>query len=296
MISKDEHERIVSSGTDVPEETPELAMAIDRVGISSNLVWVRLKDMLLPFDSEITVDLPATARGIHMSRIEDVITRASDRAFESIKSYADFLSSEILKTQRGTRVNVSLGGHLPFKFFCGISGKTSMEGVKVFVRTEKKEGKLSFSELGMEVCHITACPCTQAYMDTYLKELTTPLPLPTHSQRTVTRLYAEDITGNLEFIHLFDCLQDALNLTQGLLKRPDEAELVLAAHERPQFVEDVVRDICVSADKILADNVAEDAVIRIESKSIESIHTHNVTAGLVREFREIRSCVQGRQK
>ena len=303
-IERDEHRWIVSQGSDVPEQPPAFCLPIDKVGIESNLVWVNLPQGRLPFDASISFSLPGSYRGIHMSRIEEALTSTFRRSFSSLKEYARALAADALKAQRGRRVYITLSGEIPLVRTTQVSRRESVESLKVFLdltwsQTEAPapdeiEEKLV---LGIEVEHMTACPCTQAYHQAYLDGMdSNKLPLPTHSQRTITRLYIEDRLDMLGFTDLLLPADRALHLIQGLLKRPDEAELVLSAHKQPHFVEDVVRELAAAAADELAGKVHSDALMRIQSVSIESIHTHNVAARLEMSFGEIAKRLDKTQK
>jgi GTP cyclohydrolase FolE2 len=78
------------------------------------------------------------------------------------------------------------------------------------------------------------------------------------------------------FEEILECLESTLHVTQDLLKRPDEAEIVLKAHRFPQFAEDVVREIAKEVGKRFVRKLPDATEVIIESLSLESIHTHNV--------------------
>ena len=96
----------------------------------------------------------------------------------------------------------------------------------------------------------------------------------------MTRLSVEDSEDRLKYDDLVSCLERALHMTQGLLKRPDEAEMVLKAHQRPQFAEDIVRETAREAGRMFKDKLLPSSEITVESLSLESIHIHNVRAVL----------------
>ena len=65
--------------------------------------------------------------------------------------------------------------------------------------------------------------------------------------------------------------------TFEILKRDDEAAVVINAHNNPKFVEDVVRDVL----KRIVDKYQElpdDVHLTVRSESEESIHKHNAFA------------------
>lgn len=147
--------------------------------------------------------------------------------------------------------------------------------------------------LEVGVHHITACPCTQAYNRLLLAaesrrpdsapEAGGEVLQPTHSQRSHTRLTVSSpaaaarspLTGP-GVDDLLACLAAALHLSQDLLKRPDEAELVYAAHRRPQFAEDAVRETARMAGRILGGRLPAESRITITTVGLESIHRHDV--------------------
>ena len=66
--------------------------------------------------------------------------------------------------------------------------------------------------------------------------------MPTHSQRSQTWLHLRSAAQAPAHQEMLTCLENSLHLTQDLLKRPDEAEIVLKSHIHPQFAEDAVRE------------------------------------------------------
>jgi GTP cyclohydrolase-4 len=75
--------------------------------------------------------------------------------------------------------------------------------------------------------------------------------------------------------------------TYSILKRKEEAELVLNAHKQPKFVEDVVRDML---KQILQDyqKLPDDVLVITRSESEESIHKHNAFAERITTLGELR--------
>ena len=78
----------------------------------------------------------------------------------------------------------------------------------------------------------------------------------------------------MEANDLIDLVEGQLSApTKELLKREDEARLVYEAHQRPKFVEDVVRDVVamLRADPRVFS-------FQVGCESLESIHNHTVYA------------------
>ena len=111
--------------------------------------------------------------------------------------------------------------------------------------------------------------------------------MPTHSQRSRTMLMVEQQAGKPHWQNILACLEDSLHVTQDLLKRPDEAEIVLKAHQQPQFAEDAVRETARQAVRHFGARLPENSRIIINSRSLESIHIHDVTCRLSTSLAEL---------
>jgi parallel beta-helix repeat protein len=75
--------------------------------------------------------------------------------------------------------------------------------------------------------------------------------------------------------------------TYEVLKRSDEAKVVVHAHQQPRFVEDVVRTIL---GKLLEryPKLPDDTLVTVRSESEESIHKHNAFAERITTLGEVR--------
>ncbi|HOO64425.1 MAG TPA: GTP cyclohydrolase, FolE2/MptA family, partial [Synergistaceae bacterium] len=82
----------------------------------------------------------------------------------------------------------------------------------------------------------------------------------------------------------------------GLLKRPDEFFVVRKGHERPRFVEDVVREMAGNLLELFPELEEQDFVL-FRQENFESIHKHNAFAersALVGDLRqELSSGISG---
>ena len=292
LIPASEHQRVIACGADVPEERPGFALAINEVGISAKTVWVRLPQGLIPFSASIHVDLDVGRRGIHMSRMEEAISGLYDREFSGLGQYAVELSRAMLGRQHGNRGRVKVSGRLPMLKDTVVSGRTSVDTIEVSAEvfcTRYGQDITTRLMLGAGVWHITSCPCTQAYNQVLLGRLgPEDQPLITHSQRSFTRLIVEtDILARPAVEELVACLDAALHVTSDLLKRPDEAEIVLKSHKRPQFAEDAVRETAREAGRMFGDLFKPSTQVIIESASLESIHIHDVSCRLETTLAEV---------
>lgn len=281
LIDRHTHAKVLSSGTDVPEQVPSFAIHLDEVGIAGKTVWVLLPEGRLPFTASITVDLPDRIRGIHMSRLEQAIAELHERPFARLSHYAGALVEQVVARQRGSTARVSLAGKRPLLRQSSISRQVSVDPLLVRVEamiSRDHPGGITVSN-GVGVCHITSCPCTQVYnLDVFTERGN--CPMPTHSQRSQTWLHLRGAGQVPAHQDLLSCLENSLHLAQDLLKRPDEAELVLKSHVHPQFAEDAVRETARSVGRMFGAVLPGDTGVVIESLSLESIHIHDVCCRL----------------
>lgn len=289
VIREEDHKRTLETCVDIPKEAPDFPFPVSRVGINNKTAWVRLNHGLTPFSLEILVNLPAEMKGIHMSRIEECITRLLDTEFQDIGDYSLALAGAVLACQDGSEAEVFLSGKIPLLLETSSSGKISLDNLNVSAKSSVKQrqhGLQKKTEIGAGVHHITACPCTQAYNESLFKT-DSNIPMPTHSQRSLTWLQVERSGQSPGFDELLFCLDQALHLTSDLLKRPDEADIVLKAHQLPQFAEDTVRETARQAGLRFATSLPATTAITVRSESLESIHTHNVLAEIRTHLGEI---------
>jgi GTP cyclohydrolase I len=284
------HSKAINDGKDVPEQAPSFQIDLTEVGISGKTVWILLPQGKFPFSAEIFVNLPRHVRGIHMSRIEEVVSQLYDKDFSDISHYARDLATLVIERQRGTCARVLVSGKFPLKRKTSVSQRISVDAVDISaeVCSSGTGNDMSFKTMmGLSLCHITACPCTQVYNQTLFPSVNSFLPPLTHSQRAMTKLCLEVHGGHPTYEEILECLEATLHVTQGLLKRPDEAEIVLKAHRFPQFAEDAVRETARQVGKRFSKKLPASTEVIIESLSLESIHNHNVHCALKSDLGEI---------
>ena len=288
VLGPEAHRRALSKGRDVPEERPLHPIPVNLVGITGRTVWIRLPQGRLPFEAEIGTSLSGDRRGIHISRLLKAAAGLESIEFEGPLEYARALALEAKRTQGASTAEVAVKGKVPVLRRADVSGEEVLETVRVEAGvklTQEGEGE---EALSVTAAHLTACPCTQAYLQAAgASGKESGLPPPTHTQRCLTtlRLFSPRLETSWEALH--QALESALHLVQGLLKRPDEAELVLEASMKPQFVEDVVREVGAAVLCGPLSGLDPRTVVEVEALSTESIHDQDVTARLRTDLREL---------
>lgn len=295
FISDEKHRQVLETCIDVPEERPSFPIELQKVGISGKTVWVSLADNNgghIPFTARIFVTLPANRRGIHMSRIEQAISALHDKKFSGLPEYGILLATHILEAQNGQSVSVELSGRMPLIQQAPVSKLYSIDSIDITFAVELRKDKPIATEnvlVGAGVHHLTACPCTLSYNEVLFNRFHDPWPLATHSQRSRTELLVslknyEQLPG---YSLLVGILDSVLHVSQDLLKRPDETELVLKAHRLPQFAEDTVREVARAAAEKFKDALPPETRIQVNSLSLESIHIHDVECCLDTQLGDI---------
>ena len=300
FIPEDKHRQVLDRCVDVPEESPSFPLPLKKVGISGKTVWVSLIDNKgghIPFTARILVNLDANRRGIHMSRIEQVITSLHGREFTCLPEYGKLLAAHILSEQKARYVSLELTGQLPLIQQAPVSKLNSIDSIEVSFKValeKNRTGETLKTVAGAGVHHLTACPCTLSYNEVLFDRFNDPWPQATHSQRSKTQLAVSPPNdGQLPtYTELTGILDSVLHISQDLLKRPDETELVLRAHRYPQFAEDTVREVARAAGQKFKDTMAPETRIQVHSLSLESIHIHNVECFLDTSLGDILATLQ----
>ncbi len=273
---------------DVNDEEPRYKLPIDRVGVEG---------ISIPFytfvgghkiNSTLTIDayinLPPSMRGIHASRslesIQEVIYEFRDK-FMKVEEIASSISRELLiRHQYSTRSLVNVWGDIVLQVDTPVSMKSSLERFRIYGRAvcTNEVGELRCRKfVGVRVTGLTVCPSAQKSTFEQLKDIPRELS-PTHIQRGyLTILVEEPEEVNYDILDLINIATDSFSSpTYELLKKEDEAKVVIEAYRKPMFTEDVVR----RATSLLLELIGRDSDLElyVSYKSLESIHSHNLVA------------------
>mgnify|MGYP000902039341 CR=1 FL=1 len=252
---------------DVQSQPDQRRIAIDRVGVKSLRHPARVRceggalmHTVAVFD--MSVQLPETAKGTHMSRF-----------VELIESHPEPLAAEtlpLLLEHMLARLNAGEGhvvAHFPFFLVkeAPISRVKSTLDYEVVLTGHMKDGRAAVTT--RVVIPVTSlCPCS--------KEISV---YGAHNQRAHIAI---EVDGNepvsIEAI-IKIAEEQASSELYGVLKRTDEKYVTERAYENPKFVEDVARDVAAA---LMAD--ARVAAFKVEVENFESIHNHSAFAVIER--------------
>ena len=284
---------------DVQNRKNETGFKLTKVGVTSvrKLVHISRPDSKclsepLICTIDVFVDLPAEQKGSHMSRnlevIREIVNESTSSPATGIEDLAANISKLLLdKHEYATTANVNIEAEY-FKSNVTPHGKKTTEVYKLIGMAVNRRNEGISKTLGVQCIGMTACPCAQENVAQTLG-CSKDWPVITHNQRNVcTVIMTMDESAAVEADDLIDIINDSFSSpTFELLKRDDEAAVVINAHRNPRFVEDMVRIVLKKiVDKYPA--LPDDVEITVRSESEESIHKHNAFAERTATMAELR--------
>ena len=237
---------------------------------------------------DLFVDLPATQKGTHMSRNLEALADVLDeevvgRETSGLENLCLRLADRLLsRHDYATHAQVAVSADY-FLTRLNPGGRPTVEAYRIHAGAEAFRAGPPVRRIGVEVVGMSACPCAMETVRHKLREqgreLPADLPYITHNQRNRVHLVLELPPGeDVEAADLVDVCEAALSApTYEYLKRGDEGDLVLRAHNNPRFVEDVVREALAKAQERFGTRLRGSAVFA-SSEAEESIHKHNAYA------------------
>jgi GTP cyclohydrolase-4 len=287
---------------DLPDVQSSLAPSqfkLTRVGVTGvkKLVHIKRpnKNSALPLTvtMDLFVDLPAVQKGSHMSRNLELISEIIDRNLKTpVSDLESFCANtaELLLEKHDYATFSEVKAEADY--FLDVlypSGKQGSEPYTLIAEARaKRNGKLK-KLIGVKVVGMTACPCAMEVVRKLIDRKKN-YPVPTHNQRNIGTLMIEvpRETGLIDADDLIDIVEKSFSSpTYSILKRKEEAELVLKAHAKPRFVEDVVRSILSAVLKKYR-TLPDEVLVIARSESEESIHKHNAFAERITTLGELR--------
>jgi len=296
-----------NAGDDIPHQLPEIQLEIASAGMTRTQVPVSIQDPFRPAQSRsLQVSIEASAsvsgrkRGIHVSRFGDVIAATADRHYLSLEDCSQDVAERLRLSQGGpTRVRVDailpflelVPGRIPEKT------KQSLETLEICAETIL--GIKDIIGKGFEVgfSHMTACPCVQQtnrhaqmLLQGFIESGDTQAqPLMTHSQRSHTLVELQNTSIALEIPEMLSVIDQTVTRIQNTLPREYELQMVKRAHEKPQFMEDVVRSLMEKVFRYcITKGASDEGYLKIKTTSMESIHQFDLEAVIAYRIAELK--------
>lgn len=281
--------------TDVPESEALNNIPINEAGITNQQVYVTIDDLSDPktktpvlCDVTLAVDL-SDHRGIHMSRCEEALFEISKGTYSDLDQFALALAERLREKQASNLGIVKISGiHLHHRQ----TRKTARSSHdKVVLLSEAIASKSDpIQKTGVTAFNMTACPCTKTYtklsviprlkemgFDTeQINKILEIVLTGTHTQRGAITVIMDKKHPEISAREILGVLDETTHLVNELLKRPDEHDLVIRALQKPQFTEDVIRDVAQGLFERFGSVAPPDTRVIVESILNDSIHIHDV--------------------
>lgn len=296
------------AGDDIPQQNPIFPVSIPKAGVMLKHIPVKITD---PFDnnnisqitSEVTLmtEVPNSKRGIHMSRISNlvsqsicnIISNSTTKVYRNLQEYAAYLAQELNKSQYGESSSIEVSGVLSYleyvKGWKPSKDKTSLEHLILKASVINRNNNL-IESAGIQISNISACPCVQqTYKHTLNFSENTyaiDMPLLTHSQRCHTSVMLSNLSSELPIVPLLEMLDMTVVRTQNTLPREYELLNVYRAHKKPQFMEDIIRQVLMGTYNLFKDSFPE-STIKVSSLSMESIHDYDISSEIEISINEL---------
>ncbi len=252
---------------DIQSQFDSRNIHIDAVGVKGVrypvTISARGRPLTTVADLSLTVGLPASAKGTHMSRFIELL--------EAQTEALDPARFRELVLQMLRRLGAQTGEiAMRFPYFVAkaapVSGARSWLDHDVCWRGRvTAPGEYTFS-MQVTVPVTSLCPCSKEISE-----------YGAHNQRSHVMIEAE-LAGPMAIEELIAIAEVSASCeVYSLLKRADEKYVTEAAYDNPKFVEDLVRDVALALER--------DARIRayvVEAENFESIHNHSAFARIVR--------------
>jgi len=205
----------------------------------------------------LSVNLPHTNRGTHMSRLIEVLDR-----FKNEVSYhtLDVILLEIKKALNAEESHIEIAFPFFLRTRAPVSAMESTMSYDCLISASHARHLEIATRVDVPV-H-TLCPCS--------KEISR---FSAHNQRGTVAI----TVGMTKFIWIEDLIEiaevSASSPVYPLLKREDEKYITEHAYENPRFVEDVVREAALRLDGLPGLRYYS-----VEAENFESIHNHSAYA------------------
>lgn len=248
---------------DVQSRPDSRNLRIDAVGVKGLRYPVTIAAGAAPVPTiatwSMTVALPATERGTHMSRFVELLEAHEEPL--SVPRFQRLLAGVLERLDAAS-------GEIEMRFPYFVRKAAPVSGVQSQLDYEvcwhasvSDEGTGAFwMEVGVPATSL--CPCSKEISE-----------YGAHNQRSCITIRAE-LLAEMPIEALISIAERSASCElYGLLKRPDEKYVTERAYDNPRFVEDLVRDVALALEQDR--RVGQ---YTVEAENFESIHNHSAFA------------------
>ncbi len=243
---------------------------------------------------DVFVDLPSSQKGSHLSRnlelIAEVVESSLQKPVKGIEDLAAAMCRDLLERHEYATVS-EVRIHADYFLERQVpSGRKTTEAYTLMAKATYTKGKGVRKMIGVKVIGMTACPCAMETVQDIKGNSNPGCANITHNQRNICTVMLEVPEHcEVEANDLIDITEASFSSpTFEILKRSEEAMVVIVAHDNPKFVEDVVRgNLQLILKKYTA--LPDETLVTVRSESEESIHKHNAFAERVTTLGDLRT-------
>ncbi|MHA1684325.1 MAG: GTP cyclohydrolase MptA [Promethearchaeota archaeon] len=311
---------------DLQASKTQFQISINKVGLEDvkKRIEISRKDGRYSINLNINafINLPATQRGVHMSRtaesIDECIIEHIYDPNENIEAFGYAIAKSLMeKHDYAMTVFVKMEG--PFIIqMRQREGKESTQSayyLKCEVTGYRDPENASKAHYDIYVTAVAkgmiACPCGQEMSREFSKEILmrrtdlhvddetidkilNVIPIATHNQRAKGTLTIQiPKPGDIDIMDMIDTVEASMSgRIAGILKRPDEANLIRVVHQDPLFTEDVLRRMAYFVANDRFKHIPDDMEVRMKLLSYESIHPHQCSAATSTTLGELRKALK----
>ena len=283
-------------------DAPNVNIPIGSVGIDHYKTPIRLIFGRKHFDStaeiSASVDLPLNMRGAHLSKIIIPVISEIGRSDEDTFKLVNRISRLILESNAYSSKALL---KLSTQYLRELHGPDDLKSYAPYLieySSESRQGGMMLNCIMLETTIFTACPCTMEGSRSILAErfpehsaFLASIPAVTHNQRNRLAVTISNYKSyNPDPDEIIESIESVTGKPLSAIRTERETDkFVLEAHESPRFVEDVVRDVARAICREI-ENLEDSAIIKITSRSEESLHNHDayaeieLTAGEIRKY------------
>ncbi len=298
---------------DLQASLPEVQLGLSRAGVRGVRKAIRVRygdsEKLIAADIDCAVDLDPAQKGVHMSRFPELFEEAIEEVVIEeallVEQLAAHIAAQIVERQRALRAEVKIVAQYPLERRTPVTDLPTQELVSLIGIAAASERRTR-QVVGVEATGINACPCAQGLVREAARErleedgfsaedaerVLELVPVATHNQRGRGTLYV-GTCGAVNAEQLVRIVEGSMSAPVfGLLKRPDELEIVERAHAHARFVEDSVR---LALRDVLETypGLDDDDFLFSRQVNFETIHDHDVVAERFGTAGELRGELDG---
>ncbi len=284
--------------SDIQSETDTQLMPIDWVGMDEIQSQIMIStQVFVPVFIGTFVNLQKGYRGIHMSRLYDLITRKILNQNLTTKKIQNFLTDMI-----GSQDQLSDQGYVCFNF--SYPRKTqSLKSESVGFRnypvqvTALKKANQTHIWCDFEIIYSSTCPQSAALSLEVIKNQRNQidgldrLPATPHAQRSAMKISCLLLNSEVDsdisdvFQKFIEAIENTLKTTvQTAVKKADEMQFAILNSENLMFCEDAVRKVSLVMNELVQSQFCGLNGYKIRTQHLESLHPHNAVSQIAKNY------------